>query len=130
MSFPTISGTGPNGAIVHYRVTRKSNQRIAPGDLLLIDSGAQYEDGTLSASPEALAEAQDFMYLAEGSDWFWWYGTDQDSGQDSYFDEGYRALLKGVYTALGAAYPAYLECPVYPVCSECPVYPVYPVYPD
>ena len=46
VSFPTISGTGPNGAIVHYRVTRKSNRRIQPGDLLLIDSGAQYEDGT------------------------------------------------------------------------------------
>ena len=46
VSFPTIAGTGPNGAIVHYRVTRKSNRRIAPGDLLLIDSGAQYEDGT------------------------------------------------------------------------------------
>ncbi|MGY3469452.1 Xaa-Pro aminopeptidase [Bradyrhizobium sp. LM6.11] len=46
VSFPTISGTGPNGAIVHYRVTRKSNRRIVPGDLLLIDSGAQYEDGT------------------------------------------------------------------------------------
>ena len=72
----------------------------------------QYEDGTLSASPEALAEAQDFMYLAEGSDWFWWYGTDQDSGQDSYFDEGYRALLKGVYTSLGVEYPAFLDIPV------------------
>ncbi len=46
VSFPTISGTGPNGALVHYRVTRKSNRRIAPGDLLLIDSGAQYQDGT------------------------------------------------------------------------------------
>ena len=46
VSFPTISGTGPNGAIVHYRVTRKTNRRIQTGDLLLIDSGAQYEDGT------------------------------------------------------------------------------------
>ena len=46
VSFPTIAGTGPNGAIVHYRVTLKSNRRISPGDLLLIDSGAQYEDGT------------------------------------------------------------------------------------
>jgi Xaa-Pro aminopeptidase len=46
VSFPTIAGTGPNGAIVHYRVTRKSNRRIARGDLLLVDSGAQYEDGT------------------------------------------------------------------------------------
>jgi Xaa-Pro aminopeptidase len=46
VSFPTIAGTGPHGASVHYRVTRKSNRRISPGDLLLIDSGAQYEDGT------------------------------------------------------------------------------------
>ena len=37
VSFPTISGAGPNGAIVHYRVTRESNRRIAPGDLFLID---------------------------------------------------------------------------------------------
>jgi Xaa-Pro aminopeptidase len=46
LSFPTISGTGPNGAIVHYRVTRATNRKIAPGDLFLVDSGAQYEDGT------------------------------------------------------------------------------------
>jgi len=46
VSFPTIAGAGPNGAIVHYRVTRASNRRIAPGELFLIDSGAQYEDGT------------------------------------------------------------------------------------
>src|ERR1700722_2315711 len=46
VSFPTIAGTGPNGAIVHYRAPRKSNRRISPGDLLLIDSGAQYQDGT------------------------------------------------------------------------------------
>jgi Xaa-Pro aminopeptidase len=46
VSFPTISGAGPDGAIVHYRVTEKSNRKIAPGELFLIDSGAQYEDGT------------------------------------------------------------------------------------
>ena len=46
VSFPSISGAGPNGAIVHYRVTRSSNRRIAPGELFLIDSGGQYEDGT------------------------------------------------------------------------------------
>jgi len=46
VSFPTIAGAGPNGAIVHYRVTRSSNRRIAPGELFLVDSGAQYEDGT------------------------------------------------------------------------------------
>ena len=46
LSFETISGAGPNGAIVHYRVTESSNRAIRPGDLYLIDSGAQYLDGT------------------------------------------------------------------------------------
>ena len=46
VSFPTIAGAGPDGAIVHYRVTRSSNRKVAPGELFLIDSGGQYEDGT------------------------------------------------------------------------------------
>jgi len=46
VSFPSISGAGPNGAIVHYRVTRATNRAIKPDELFLIDSGAQYEDGT------------------------------------------------------------------------------------
>ena len=46
VSFPTIAGAGPDGAIVHYRVTRRTNRSIAPGELFLVDSGAQYEDGT------------------------------------------------------------------------------------
>ena len=46
ISFPTIAGAGVDGAIVHYRVTRRTNRRIAPGELFLIDSGGQYEDGT------------------------------------------------------------------------------------
>jgi len=62
ISFPTIAGTGPNGAIVHYRVTRKSNRRIALGDLLLIDSGAQYEDGTTDVTRTiAIGEPTDEM---------------------------------------------------------------------
>jgi Xaa-Pro aminopeptidase len=46
ISFPTIAGAGADGAIVHYRVSRRSNRRIAPGEPFLIDSGGQYEDGT------------------------------------------------------------------------------------
>ena len=46
LSFPTIAGTGPNGAIVHYRASKKSNRRIKKTDLFLVDSGAQYLDGT------------------------------------------------------------------------------------
>lgn len=46
LSFPTISGAGPNGAIVHYRSTPATNRKLAPGELYLVDSGAQYLDGT------------------------------------------------------------------------------------
>jgi Xaa-Pro aminopeptidase len=46
ISFESISGTGPNAAIVHYRVTEQTNARLEPGQLYLIDSGAQYHDGT------------------------------------------------------------------------------------
>ncbi len=46
VSFPSIAGAGPNGAIVHYRVTQSSNRKIGKNELFLIDSGAQYEDGT------------------------------------------------------------------------------------
>ena len=46
ISFDTISGAGPNAAIVHYRVTTASNRPLRPGDLYLVDSGAQYLDGT------------------------------------------------------------------------------------
>ena len=45
-SFDTISGAGPNGAIVHYRVTDKTDRRLAPGEIMLVDSGAQYLSGT------------------------------------------------------------------------------------
>ncbi|MFN2303711.1 MAG: glucodextranase DOMON-like domain-containing protein, partial [Anaerolineales bacterium] len=73
---------------------------------------AAYETNEVSVDPQALAEAFDFMYLSEGSDWFWWYGTDQDSGQDSYFDEGYRALLAGVYESLGEQVPQFVQVPI------------------
>lgn len=46
ISFDTICGTGPHGAIVHYRVTEETNRRLREGDLLLVDSGGQYQDGT------------------------------------------------------------------------------------
>src|SRR5438045_1877181 len=46
LSFPTISGAGPNGAIVHYRAMPETERRLEPGNLYLLDSGAQYLDGT------------------------------------------------------------------------------------
>ena len=46
ISFDTIAGAGPNGAIVHYRPSYATNRKIEPGNLFLINSGAQYQDGT------------------------------------------------------------------------------------
>ncbi|MBV7409382.1 aminopeptidase P family protein [Maritimibacter sp. DP1N21-5] len=46
ISFETISGTGPHGAVIHYRVTRETNRQLAKGDLVVLDSGGQYRDGT------------------------------------------------------------------------------------
>jgi Xaa-Pro aminopeptidase len=46
ISFDTICGAGPNGAIIHYRVTRETDRPLRQGELLLVDSGGQYVDGT------------------------------------------------------------------------------------
>ena len=45
-SFPTISGTGPNGAIIHYKASKKTNRKLKKGDIYLVDSGGQYKFGT------------------------------------------------------------------------------------
>ena len=58
LSFDTISGSGPNGAIVHYRVTHATNRRLRPGDLYLIDSGGQYADGTTDVTRTVLIEGR------------------------------------------------------------------------
>ena len=65
VSFATIAGAGPNGAIVHYRVTQKTNRKISPSELFLIDSGAQYEDGTTDVTRTiAVGEPTDEMRRA------------------------------------------------------------------
>ena len=46
LSFPTISGSGPNGSIIHYKAEKKTNRKLKRGDIYLVDSGGQYEFGT------------------------------------------------------------------------------------
>ncbi|MEQ7873755.1 aminopeptidase P family protein [Sphingomonas sp. ASV193] len=46
LSFDTISGSGPNGAIVHYKASEETNRPLEMNSLYLVDSGGQYEDGT------------------------------------------------------------------------------------
>ena len=72
LSFDTIAGSGPNGAIVHYRVTEDSNRRLIPGDLMLVDSGGQYLDGTtditrtIAIGPVGQLEAECFTRVLQG----------------------------------------------------------------
>src|SRR5438477_7052584 len=62
LSFPTISGAGPNGAIVHYRAMPETERRLEPGTLYLLDSGAQYLDGTTDITRTiAIGEPSDEM---------------------------------------------------------------------
>ncbi len=73
----------------------------------------KYESGMRTPPSEAaLEEARTLMYIAEGSDWFWWYGADQDSGADEDFDRQFRATLQEIYTVLGAEPPAWLSVPI------------------
>ena len=46
LSFSTIAGSGPNGALPHYRVSTESNRKLRRGEIIVIDSGGQYQDGT------------------------------------------------------------------------------------
>ena len=46
LSFPTISGSGPNGAIIHYKASKQTNRKLKSGDIYLVDSGGQYNFGT------------------------------------------------------------------------------------
>ena len=60
-------------------------------------------------TPETAPAAFQAAYMAEGSDWFWWFGEDQDSGNDEEFDDLFRTHLKNVYSNLGMEPPPDLE---------------------
>jgi len=62
---------------------------------------------------EALRRAWEELYIAEGSDWFWWFGDDHSSAQDPVFDRLFRTHLQNVYRALGDAPPAGLARPIH-----------------
>ena len=75
LSFDTISGAGPNGAVVHYRVSEETNRTIEPNSVYLVDSGGQYPDGTTDitrtvwvGSGDAPAEVKDrFTRVLKGN---------------------------------------------------------------
>lgn len=71
-----------------------------------------YEQNSKNASEQQRALAKEELFIAEGSDWNWWYGPEHHSANDREFDELYRKHLSNVYQALGAAPPDYLAQPI------------------
>jgi alpha-amylase/alpha-mannosidase (GH57 family) len=63
-------------------------------------------------SPETERDAWRELSIAEGSDWFWWYGEDHSSAQDQLFDQMFRKHLQNVYTLMGESPPPRLQRPI------------------
>jgi alpha-amylase/alpha-mannosidase (GH57 family) len=69
---------------------------------------------------ETLSQVMDAIYTAEGSDWFWWYGADQNSGDDASFDLQFRLTLQRVYQIMGKPVPTFLKIPIIPERTQPP----------
>jgi carbohydrate-binding DOMON domain-containing protein len=67
-----------------------------------------------SMNSSAWNTAYEYLLRAEGSDWFWWYGSDQDSGQDYTFDRYFKTYLYEIYRLAGVDPPSYLYGNYYP----------------
>ena len=71
-----------------------------------------YAQAAQTASEEQRKLAMEELFIAEGSDWNWWYGPEHHSANDRDFDELYRKHLSNIYQALGATPPDYLAQPI------------------
>jgi alpha-amylase/alpha-mannosidase (GH57 family) len=71
--------------------------------------------------PASLSRAWEEIYIAEGSDWFWWYGDDHSSAQDALFDHLFRKHLRNVYTLLGFDPPGSLFTPISQAAAHRPI---------
>lgn len=88
LSFDTISGAGPNGAIMHYRVSEETNRTLEPGSVYLVDSGGQYPDGTTDITRTV------------------WIGRPDGSGEPSAeVRDRYTRVLKGHIAIARAVFP-------------------------
>jgi alpha-amylase/alpha-mannosidase (GH57 family) len=85
------------------------SKRIADCRLQIADSSNKSAICNLQS---AIDKAQEELYIAEGSDWFWWYGDDHSSAQDALFDYLFRKHLQNVYLLLGDVPPPELARPI------------------
>ncbi|MCH2637134.1 MAG: hypothetical protein MKZ56_02040 [Candidatus Thalassarchaeum sp.] len=77
-------------------------QRIVEARQALVAFEAEHPDDL------GLEDAWESLYIAEGSDWFWWYGLDQDSGYDEMWDVLFKVHLSNIYRAVNLDLPPYL----------------------
>ncbi|HKW19399.1 MAG TPA: glycoside hydrolase family 57 protein [Terriglobales bacterium] len=80
----------------------------------LYDARNFYAQASAHVAEEQRSLALEELFIAEGSDWNWWYGPEHHSANDREFDELYRKHLSNVYQALGATPPDYLAQPIIP----------------
>jgi alpha-amylase/alpha-mannosidase (GH57 family) len=71
----------------------------------LADARRALDTAAADVAPEALSRAREEVLIAEGSDWFWWYGDDHSSDHDLVFDELFRRHVRNIYRALNAPVP-------------------------
>ncbi len=77
-----------------------------------VSNDANSQTGSAGASPIRIAQAWQELFIAEGSDWFWWYGPEFGSAQDKLFDRLFRTHLQNIYALLGEPAPANLNEPI------------------
>lgn len=77
-------------------------------------AAARERIGNASAGTEECQRALEALHYAEGSDWFWWFGADQDSSSDADFDDLFRLHLSNAYRFAGVAVPDELALPIVP----------------
>ncbi len=67
---------------------------------------------------DLIEKAKQEIFIAQGSDWFWWYGEPNESGNDHIFDYLFRAHLKNVYKILNRQHPGYLDVPLISIVGK------------
>lgn len=96
----------------------EEEENLAWSYLLQMRQDVQEESANLDE--ETLAQVMELVYIAEGSDWFWWYGADQNSGSDEAFDQQFRLYLEQIYTLLGEEVPNFVSVPIIPQSAQEP----------
>ncbi len=123
---PTTGGIFPASWInANFDVWIGDKEDVAAWDLLW-DAREAYARGaeatqkghTNAPTVEELAQAQESLLTAEGSDWCWWYGPEHSTANDAEFDELYRKHLRGVYVALGLIAPEDLAKPIKRIAEQ------------